>query len=71
MKKITELTILRSTKIGSRLLAVGTVVSVDLLKEADVKLLLNLGKARPTVAADKKTKAPEKTPEKTPEKDGQ
>lgn len=64
MKKITELTILRSTKIGGRLLAEGTVVPVDLLKEADVKLLLNLGKARPTVAADKKAKAPEKTPEK-------
>lgn len=61
MKKITELTILRSTKIGGRVLSVGAVVPVDLLKEADVKLLLNLGKARPTVAADKKAKVPEKT----------
>lgn len=61
MKKITEITILRNTKVGGRVLAEGAVVPVEVLKEADIKLLLNLGKARPAVASDKKPKAPEKT----------
>jgi len=64
MKKYTEITLLRSTKVSGRVLAEGSVVPVDLLKEADVKLLLNLGKARPTVAADKTAKAAQESRKK-------
>lgn len=52
-KKFSEITIVRSTKIGRRVVQEGQVLPVAELKEAEVNLLINLGKARPTVDADK------------------
>ncbi len=54
---ITEITIVRGTKVKGRVLRVGQVVPVANLEKGEVALLLNLGKARPTVEADKKRPA--------------
>lgn len=56
-EKYTEITIVRATKAGGKVRREGEIVPVEILAKGDADLLINLGKARPTTAADKAAKA--------------